>query len=29
VLGVGAGWLSWRQAQMTAAERARARVASA
>jgi putative inorganic carbon (hco3(-)) transporter len=29
VLGVGAGWLSWQQAQMTAAERARARAASA
>jgi putative inorganic carbon (HCO3(-)) transporter len=29
VLGVGAGWLSWRQAEMTAAERARARAASA
>jgi putative inorganic carbon (HCO3(-)) transporter len=28
VLGVGAGWLSWRQAQMTAAERARARAAA-
>ncbi|HEV3376552.1 MAG TPA: O-antigen ligase family protein [Thermoleophilaceae bacterium] len=28
VLGVGAGWLSWREAQMTAAERARARAAA-
>ena len=27
VLAVAAGWLTWRQAQMTAAERARARAA--
>jgi hypothetical protein len=29
VLAVAAGWMSWRQAQMTAAERAKARAASA
>jgi O-Antigen ligase len=29
VLGVGAGWLSWLESQMTAAERARARAAAA
>jgi O-Antigen ligase len=29
VLGVGAGWLSWLDSQMTAAERARARAAAA
>jgi putative inorganic carbon (hco3(-)) transporter len=28
VLGVGAGWLTWQQAQMTAAQRARARAAA-
>jgi len=28
VLGVGAGWLSWTESQMTAAERAKARTAA-